>query len=158
MPKTYGLIFGSGDSANNSGLSPTFVIFNAGATLPVTPPPISETPTGSGIYTFVYGATIPNFFKADGGSALLAADRFRYGSLDAIQSVDEKIGSGSDSIGSTAVDPNTLMGLAKRSLEFEEGNAVFNKSTQVWSVFARGSSTLLFTKKLTNTTSQSTKS
>ena len=158
MPKTYELIFGSGNSANFSGLSPTFTIFNAGATLPVTPPSITELPAGSGMYAFVYGPTLPIFFKADGGSSLADSDRFRYGSLDPIQSTDEKIGTLTDSIGSTLTDPSTLMGFAMRNQEFDQGNAVYNKSTNVWSVYGRGSSTLLFTKTLTNTAASSSKS
>ncbi len=157
MPKSYWLKFGSGDSAANTGLSPTFVIFSAGGLTAISAPGITETPSGSGLYRFDYGPTFPIIFKSDGGGVLAASDRYIYGTLDPIQSVDEKVGTLSDSFGATATDPSTLLGYAKRNQEFQEGNAVFRKSTGVWDVYSRGSSTLLVEKVLTNTTTQAGK-
>jgi hypothetical protein len=42
-------------------------------------------------------------------------------------------------------------------MEIQEGNATFTKSTATWSLYNRGSTTLLRTKTLTNTTTSATK-
>lgn len=156
MAKTYRLQFGTGDPAPYTGLSPTLTVFSTGLTA-LAAPGITELPTGSGFYQFSYDPSVPIVFKADGGAVLSATDRYITGVLDPIQSVDEKIGTTSDSFGSTAVDPTTIFGYAKRNQEMLEGNASFNKSTGVWSIYSRGSSTLLQTKTLTNTVSSATK-
>lgn len=67
------------------------------------------------------------------------------------------IGNTTSSFGSTNTDPSTLFGFLKRAQEFWEGNATFLKSTGAWSVYSRGSSTLLTTKILTNSTTGTTK-
>ena len=158
MAKTYGLKFGSGDPRTNTGLAPTFILFYnpiSGAT--AVPPGISEIYSGSGIYNFTYGPTSPIAFLVDGAGSLSTVDRYITGTLDPIQAVDEKVGTLSDSIGSTSTDPASLLAYAKRNLEWNEGNATYNKSTTLWDVYSRGSTTLLREKTLTNTTSQATK-
>lgn len=158
--KDYVLQFGQGDPRSFTGLSPTFLIFatNAGGTALVAPG-ISEVITGSGFYNFSYGPTVSISFLADGGSGVSSSDdRYVTGVLDPIQAVDQTIGMTTDSFGSTAIDPTTLFGYLKRNQEFNEGNAEFTKSTGVWSVYSRGSSTLLMTKTLENNTSEATKS
>lgn len=165
MPKTYYLKFGSGDPRTFTALSPTFVIFNAnGVTAISNPPGISEMPSGSGIYQFIqnattaYGSTIPYVFLADGGSALSSGDRYITGILDPVQAVDQIVGTTSDSFGTTSADPTSLMGYAKRNQEIQEGAQNYTKSTGVWDVSSRGSSTLLVEKTLTNTTTAATRS
>ncbi len=155
--KSYYLKFGTGDPSLYTGLSPTLVIFNVGGMSAVTAPGITEAPTGSGLYRFDYGATVSILFKADGGALLASGDRYIVGTLDPIQAVDEKIGTLGDSIGSTLTDPSTLFGYVKRGQEFNEGNSDFNKTSGVWSIYSRGSTTLLATKTLTNTTSSAGK-
>lgn len=157
MAKTYYLKFGTGDPANYTGLFPTFTIFSAGGLTAITAPGVTELPTGSGLYQFMYGPTLSIAFKADGGSGLASGDRYIVGVLDPIQAVDEKIGTTSDSIGSTATDPGTLLGYSRRNLEFLEGNATFTKATGTWDIYSRGSSTLLREKALTNNTTAATK-
>jgi hypothetical protein len=157
MAKSYYLKFGSGDPASYSGLTPTFVIFSANGLTSLTPPGVTELPAGSGLYFFSYGPTVSIVFKADGGNSLSSGDRYIVGALDPVQAVDEKVGTTSDSFGSTAADPTTLMGYAKRNQEFQEGNASFNKSTAKWDIYSRGSSTLLIEKSLTNTLTSATK-
>lgn len=156
--KDYWLKFGSGDPRTNSGLTPTFIIFcgPTGVTYPT--PGITEPTVGTGAYYFNYGTTTSIFFTVDGGAGLSSGDRYVSGVLDPIQVVDQRMGTTSDSFGSTAVDPQTVLGYLKRNLEWLEGNASFNKSTAEWSVYSRGSSTLLTVKDLTNTTSTATKS
>ncbi len=158
MAKTFVLQFGSGDPRSFSGLTPTFIIFSTSlGNTAMTAPGISEVITGSGFYDFVYGPTISISFLADGGSGLAVTDRYITGVLDPIQAVDQTIGQPYDSFGSTNVDPGTVIGYSKRNLEYNEGNAIFNKATGVWDVYSRGSSTLLFEKQLANNTSQATK-
>jgi hypothetical protein len=156
--KTYYLVFGSGNPANFTGLAPTLTIFSAGGLTALSAPGVTETPAGSGLYQFTYAPTLSILFLADGGSNLSNTDRYLKGALDPIQAVDEKMGYTTDSFGSTATDPSTVFGYLKRNQEFQEGNATFTKSSGVWDVYSRGSSTLLVEKALTNTTSAATKS
>lgn len=157
MSKTYTLQFGDGDPAVNTGLSPTFVIFQllGGSTL--APPSITE-PDSDGIYQFTYGPTLPIKFKIDGGAGLAAADRYITDQLDPIQAVDQVIGSVDSSFGSTSADPTTVMGHLKRNQEFNEGDATYVKSTGKWQISSRGASTLLQEKTLSNSTTQVDKS
>lgn len=155
--KQYWLKFGSGDPAPYTGLFPTFTLFSAEGLTAIIGPTITERPAGSGLYQFLYGPTQAIIFKADGGAALSAGDRYISATLDPIQAVDQQLGFVTDSIGSTSVDPTSMWGYIKRSLEFFEGNAVYTKSTSIWNVFSRGSSTLLRSKTLTNTTTSATK-
>lgn len=161
MPnKTYWLTFGSGDPRTNTGLAPTFIIFenNLGATF--TPPAITEPVAGTGFYKFGYslGSSFSIAFCVDGATtALSSSDRYIKGSLDAVQSVDQSVGFQPDSFGSTSVDPQTMFGYLKRMQELQEGDATFNKATGTWLISSRGSSTLLRTKALNNLASSITK-
>jgi hypothetical protein len=120
-------------------------------------PTISEIPTATGLYTFAYDPTLPISFVCDGGSSLSSGDRFVVGILDPVQAVDAKVGFSFNSFGSTSSDPTTLLGYAKRNLEFQEGDATFNKTTGAWDIYSRGASTLLREKTLTNTSGDVTK-
>jgi len=151
MAKKYGAIFGSGDARTNTGLAPTFIAFEVIGGSTLTAPSITEQ-NSTGLYYWTYGPTTAIYFQLDGGSSLADADRYLSGILDPIQAVDEKVGTTTDSFGSTSVDPDTIFGYVKRNMEFNEGNANFNKSTGVWDISSRGSSTLLREKILTNTT------
>lgn len=160
--KTYWIT--PGDSSTNpstfTGLSPTMITFVNNGGSNVTSPGITESPASSGVYRFTYGPTIGMFFVVDWGGSIASGFRYTKGALDPIQAVDERVGGiigNNDSIGSTSVDPSTVIGWLKRGQEFNEGNAVFNKSTGVWDISSRGSSTLLAEKTLTNNTTQSTK-
>lgn len=158
MAKNYLLRFGSGNPSGYAGLSPTMTVFKfvpGGSALVA--PSISEIPTLTGLYTFAYAATIPIAFVCDGGSGLSVSERYIVGILDPVQAVDQTIGQTYDSFGTTAIDPSTLMGYAKRSMEVQEGNATFNKTTGVWDIYSRGSSTLLREKTLENTSGNITK-
>lgn len=150
--------FGSGKASNFTGLSPTLTIFydRIGLTS-LQGPTISEIPAGSGVYSFLYGPTLSLLMEMDGGAALPAANRYIYGALDPVQAVDDKLGYNTDSFGSTSVDPSTVFGYLKRGLEINEGDATFNKSSSIWTMLSRGSSTLLRSKALSNTTTSATK-
>lgn len=156
MAKDYWATFGS-DPRVNTGLTPTFVIFETAGGSTLSPPSISEPLAGSGFYKFTYGPTASICFLLDGGAALSSSDRYVQGVLDPIQAVDEKVGTSADSFGSTSVDPSTIFGYVKRNLEFQEGDATFNKSSGIWDIYSRGSSTLLREKTLANSTSQVSK-
>lgn len=155
--KTYWLLFGDGNPALNTGLSPTMTLFAGinGTTL-LSAPGITEIPAGSGWYRFFYGPTFSINFVVDGGAGLANADRYIRGVLDPLQIIDERMGSDDASFGSTSADPTSIYGFVKRNLEVQEGNKIFNKATGTWDVYSRGSSTLLFEKDLTNTTTQAT--
>lgn len=156
--KTYWVTFGSGNGASFSGLTPTMILFQTenGGTL--APPGITERIAGTGAYQFSYdSATMAIFFRVDGGASVVASNRYIEGVLDPLAYIDQKLGYTTDSFGSTSIDPTTMYGYLKRLQEFLEGNAVYNKTSGVWSVSTRGSSTLIATKTLTNTTAQATK-
>lgn len=60
------------------------------------------------------------------------------------------IGSTASSFGSTSTDPGDLFGYMKRIQELLEGNASFNKTSDTWALYSRGSSTLLREKSLSS--------
>lgn len=154
--KNYYTTFGSGLPSLNGGLAPTLITFNVDGVTAIVAPGITE--TVSGVYRFQYGTTQSIFWTMDGGATLSATDRYVSGAIDTLQVVDEKVGTIDDSFGSTAVDPSTLFGHAKRNQEFNEGNATFDKATGIWDVSSRGSSVLLAEKTLTNSLSTADKS
>lgn len=158
MAKDYWLVFSTQNPQTAAGLSPTFIIFQTSGGTAIAAPAITEPGASTGLYKFSYGPTASIVFVADGGSSLDDSVRYITGALDPIQAIDEKVGTTEDSFGSTSVDPGTILGYLKRNLEFQEGDANFNKSTGVWNISSRGSSTLLKQKTLTNTVTQSTKS
>lgn len=166
MSKQYVLRFGSANPANYTGLSPTITSFRE---LPVgtivTPPGITEIPSATGLYYFTYGATAQISFIVDGGSPLSSTERYIAGVVDPADEIDQQltilgstlIGDTSSSYGSTSVDPTTLFGYLKRVQELLEGDATFNKGTGAWTMYNRGSTTLLRTKALANTSTTVTK-
>lgn len=155
--KSYWAKFGSGNASDNTGLTPTFTIFSVQGLTAISAPGITETPSGSGLYKFQYDPTLPIIFALDGGAALDSTARYVYGVLDPIQAVDEKVGTLSDSYGTTAIDPQSVLGYLKRNQEFQEGNATFTKSTGTWNIYTRGSSALLREKTLANNTTEASK-
>lgn len=181
--KNFLLIFGSGNPTQVSGITPTFLVFKTtpGGT-DATPPGITQVPSNTGLFYFTYGPTNSISFVVDGGSSLATSVRYISGLLDPIDAVDEqitalgvsmiagftaigagstqgfadlntKIGTTASSFGDSSTDPGTLYGYLKRLQEFNEGNANFDKSTSVWSIYSRGSSALLRTKEFNNTSS-----
>ncbi len=170
--KNFLLLFGTGSPAVNTGLAPTFTVFKSvpgGVNL--TAPGITEIPSSTGMYYFTYGPTAPISFVIDGATSGLASSvRYVAGLLDPIQTVDELIGltlyplaataavvggligdTGS-TYGGATTDPGTVFGYLKRLQEFNEGNSSFDKSTSIWDVYSRGSSTLLAEKTLNDAT------
>lgn len=162
MAKTYWITPGDSSLAppSFSGLAPVFTQFLDGAGGTAIPPGITEAIAGTGVYSFVYGPTIGMFFTVDWGLSVSSSFRYTKGNLDPIQAVDEHVGgilNNTDSYGDAVTDPTTLIGFAKRLMQFNEGNSYFDKATGVWSIFSQGSSTLLRIKDLTNTVTAATK-
>jgi hypothetical protein len=68
------------------------------------------------------------------------------------------IGDTSSPYGSSAQDPSTLFGYAKRIVEFLEGNSIYTKATGGLTFSSRNSATLLASKTVSDTTTTTTKS
>lgn len=75
-----------------------------------------------------------------------------------VSAVSVLIGTTASSFGNTATDPSDLFGYLKRLQEWNEGNSIFNKSTSLWDIYSRGSSTLLAEKSLVDSQGLVTKS
>lgn len=156
--KNYWVTFGQNDPRTYTGLSPTFILYfnQLGATQ--SPPGITEVLSGSGYYRFQasigWSQSVP--FLVDGGASAGTA-RYVRGTLDAADSLDLTVGYTASSFGDTSANPADVMGYLKRNQEFEEGNSTFLKSSGLWSIFSRGSSTLLRAKVLTQDTTGVTK-
>ena len=157
MSKQFYFTFGNSLPSGYTGLAPTFILFLQNGTTPVSPPSISELTAASGIYGFQYGITASIAFVIDGGATLTTASvRYITGSIDPVMSVDQAIGYGTDSFGSTNADPTTIFGQVKRNQEFNEGQKTFTKATGLWDISSRGASVLLTEKALTNTPTSAT--
>lgn len=65
-----------------------------------------------------------------------------------------RIGQTNSSFGDTLVDAGTLYGYLKRLQELQEGNSTYTKATGQWLIYSRGSSTLLRSKTLTETSTE----
>lgn len=160
MAKRFGLTFGSGDSRNFAGLSPTFIIFQDQNGNALTAPGITAVGVSTGFYYFEYAPspTLTVFFECDGGSSITdSAFRYIKGTLDPIQSVDERLGYSTDAIGGTLA-ATTAFGLISRNLAYFEADENFNKASGAWNRYANGTSTLLISKTVQNLTGQVIKS
>ena len=74
-----------------------------------------------------------------------------------LSDISIRIGSTASIYGSSSVDPGTLFGYLKRTMEFNEGNSTYTKSSGAWAISSRASATLLISKTLTNTSTTVTK-
>lgn len=157
MAKEYWLKFKLADGTLYSNASPTFVLFQYENGSTAVPPGITQRIAGTGAYQFNFaGSTISAFFRVDGGASLSADRRYIEGVLDPLLTLDQKVGTVDDSVGSTSVDPSSLFGYVKRLQELGEGNATYVKATGLWSLSTRGS-TLLRVKALNNDATAATK-
>jgi hypothetical protein len=136
--------FGNGNPSIFTGLSPTFIVFNAIAIGATSAPGVTEVPTSTGLYYTQYTPLSPIAFVLDGTSSISGPQRYISGFFD--PTVSSIIGTLNDSFGSTAADPTSIIGYLKRLQETNEGNNVFTKQSgnfQLWSrgiTFAIGSS------------------
>lgn len=147
MAKNFIVQFGSGNPTTYTGLKPTFLVFAIPPSGSTTPPGITEIPSATGLYWFQWdlsGGTSPIAFTIDGATTgLQTAARYVSGALDPVQAVDEKVGRVTDSFGNTLTDPSTVLGFLKRSMEFNEGDSVFTKSSGQWQIWTRGNTSTL---------------
>lgn len=165
--RDYFAVFGPGNPATNSGLTPTFITFISSTGAAGTPPAISE-PGSKGIYKFSYdaSATLISFVMDGFTTGLATPDRYISGVLDpydtfgvtlnAIGVTLNAIGSPSDSIGTPSVDPTTLFGFLRRAQEFGEGNATYIKASGILNLSSR-QNTLIASKTIIDTNTQTTK-
>jgi hypothetical protein len=154
MSNRYFFTFGSGDPREFTGLSPTFVVFMDQTGAAVTAPPIVEVGISTGFYyaSYMPSPTLTIAFLCDGGSSITDSSvRFLRGTIDPIASVDQVVGFTMSTFGTTQ-RPQTVFGLAQRIVEFLEADATFNKSSGAWNNYAKGTSTLLVSKTLANST------
>ncbi len=114
---------------------------------------IGTTLIGFGVSGFAQGVSL---FAL--GTTNVALGTSIYGQNQSLTVTVAGIGSAGSTFGDTTHDPTDLFGYNKRLVELLEGNAAFDKSAGVWSLYSRGSSTLLRTKTLTNATTGVTKS
>lgn len=101
--KTYYMRFGSGDPRTYTAVAATFLLFKTSDGTNITPPGITEVPSGTGIYYFNWGTTTSISFLADAATTSPgSAGRYVFGALDPVDRMDE-YGSTLTAIGTTAV-------------------------------------------------------
>jgi hypothetical protein len=155
--KTFWFSFGTGLGSSFTGLTPTMILFQTETGTTLAAPGITERITGTGAYQFAYDSTLSIFFRIDGGASVASNFRYIEGVLDPIQAVDQKVGTTTDSFGTVNTDPTTILGYVKRLQEFLEGNANFDKTSNIWTVYSRSAGATLAYKTLTDTSSSATK-
>ena len=154
----YGVRFGSGNPASNTGLSPTFLVFADVAGNAITPPSLAEIST-TGIYGFTFAPTLAIFFVCDGATTGLSSnDRYVVGAISPNDSAFQLVGDTASSFGTDAADPTTMFGFLKRLQELYEGDQDYTKATGVLDMYNRGSTTLLREKTIVDSASEITKS
>lgn len=128
---------------------------------------IGTTLTGFGVSTVAFGSTLMGYGSTLYGYGVsiytleqaMATSLMALGtSVSAIgtslSSVFLGIGSTASSYGTSSADPVDLFGYLKRIQENLEGNSTFTKLTGAWSIYTRGSSALLISKTVANSSSQ----
>ncbi len=103
---------------------------------------IGTTLIGYGVSTLAFGVSTLAF-----GSTLTGYGASIYAGLT---STYTGIGTAGSTFGGASTNPVDVFGYLKRVQEFLEGNQDFAKATGLWDVYSRGSSTLLFSKTLSN--------
>lgn len=106
MAKEYWLKFETGNPVT-LGLAPTFTVFKSWTGGNVTPPGITQQFASVGLYRFEYSPSFSIVFVVDGATtSLTSANRYIVGSLDPLDSVDERlqeVGSTLIAVGNTAI-------------------------------------------------------
>lgn len=158
--KTYSVIFGTGDPRGYTGLAPTFIQFwNLSTGTTNAPPSIAETVSGkTGVYKFQYGVTQPIAFLIDAATTSPGTSgRYVSGQIDPVDRVDEVLGTTADTMGSTSIDPTSVVGFLKRAQEMLEGGQTYTKASGILQFFSR-SATLIQQKTIADTSTTTTKS
>lgn len=106
-----------------------------------------------------FGVTL-NFAAAQ-GTSLLAQGLSAYAlgvSNYALGLVNQTlVGTTASSFGTDLVDPTTVFGFLKRAQETREGNETYTKASGDLDIYSRGSSQLIASKTVSDTTAQTTK-
>lgn len=106
MAKEYWLKFETGNPVT-LGLAPTFTVFKSWTGGAVSPPGITQPLASYGLYRFEFAPSFSIIFVCDGAtSALSSANRYIVGSLDPLDSLDERlseVGSTLVAVGNTAI-------------------------------------------------------
>lgn len=156
--RDYWLRFGSGNPADNSGLSPTFTTFIAGDGSTIAPPGITEPVSGTGLYLFQYHPTQTIAFTVDGATlGLTDSDRYIVGSIDPFDLLNDQVGSTASVFGDNLTDPTTVFGFLKRCQEFLEGNSTYTKASGELTYSSRGASETLAVKTISDDSTSTTK-
>lgn len=112
MAKEYWLKFETGNPTT-LGLAPTFTVFRSWTGGAVSPPGITQQLASYGLYRFEFAPSFSIVFVCDGAtSSLTNANRYVVGTLDPLDSVDERLaefGSTLVAIGTTGVALGTTM-------------------------------------------------
>lgn len=174
MAREYWFAFGPQPSVT-SGLAPTFITFVNGSGLTQAPPTITETYVGTGLYKASYTPTQTIAFVLDGATTSLnTSARYIAGVFDPNDTIGQTLvgigntvsalGTQLDGIGNTAssfgdltTSPGTLFGYSKRLVEFLEGNQTFVKASGALTFSSKGSSVLLASKVVSDSSTQTTK-
>lgn len=158
MSVQYYLVFGGGDPSSNSGLAPTFTVFQNAAAGATTAPAISEI-ASTGIYGFTYNPLGSINFVVDGATTGLApSNRYITGALDVGDSANNaNIGSITDVIGDNVTDPTSLFAFVRRIKEWLEGQSTYTKATGGYVVKETTGATTLSSQIITDNSSTVTK-
>lgn len=151
MSVDYYLVFGQGNPSSNSGLAPTFTVFQNAAGGSTNSPSISEV-NSTGIYTFNYAPQGSINFVVDGATTGLATnDRYIVGALNlGDENNNLNIGLITDPIGDNSTEPSTLFAYVRRIKEWLEGDSTFTKSNGQWECKDSTGATTLSVKTVTD--------
>lgn len=181
--KNYSVAFGSGNPQQYSGMTPTLLVFfNLASGLTLPGPTFTEGLTGSGIYTFQYGATTPIAFIAysvttspgsvgsyvsgqidpadrsdEYGTSILAVGLSNYALMGANISLSVIVGTTASTIGGISALPGDLFGYMMRLEQLFSGQQQFTKGIGQLQLYDRTGSTLLVQRTITNSASLVTK-
>ena len=151
MAVNYLLQFGTGDPRTFTGLSPSFLIFKDKDGNNVTPPGITEIPSGTGLYYFAWGTTTNIAFLADAVTTSPgSAGRYIAGMLDMSDRISEfgtSLQSGQNNLGSTIVSiGNTGIAIGTSTYALEQ--AIASTLTAIGSSFGAVASAIGTTASL----------
>lgn len=136
--KSYLLQFGTGDPRTFTGLSATFLIFKQMTDgTNVTAPSITEIGSGTGLYGFQWGTTVPISFLADAATTSPgSAGRYIAGQLDPADRADE-YGTTLVAIGTSLVAGqgnfgSTLVAIGNTAIALGTTNVALGTTTVAW--------------------------
>lgn len=125
MATLIAVAFSSTDPRTYPSLAPTFLTFkNAVDGSDISKPAISQLST-TGVYTFLYSATVPTYFLLD-GITTASTDRYVFGVVDPVQQVDNQLSILSTSLLASA---STLAALGTTSVALGTTNVALGTTS-----------------------------